>query len=313
MSSGYSQTIKNLNGCTIMDGHFVLKKLLGAGAFGTVYLAERVSRGKGGDKERFAVKVMPKHAPTSLEKKQLNDELLLQMAASGHRNVLKAREVSHATLKGEEFVCIRMDLCKQDMLDAIYEGAFDSEERARSAFLQIVDGVMHSHENGVYHRDLKFENILCSGKGKDFSLQIADFGLATKESIITNGWYAGTSKFMPPECISSAYRRPQGYSPAQQDTWAIGFMLAMVCGNNMNPWDIACPNRDARFDYYTEDTSRLRGMLPDASDELIEMLRFKVLTVDPSERASLQELRSFIETAPLFKKEKGFFSKLFNS
>ncbi|KAK7460999.1 hypothetical protein VKT23_008926 [Stygiomarasmius scandens] len=304
-----SQTIKSLEGCFIMDGHFELKKLLGAGAFGTVYLAERVARGKENDGERFAVKVlpMPRHASTQ-EKQLLVAELLLQMEVSGHKNVVHAREVSHATLKGEEFACIRMDLCEGgDMLDALREGIFDSQKQARSAFLQVIDGVMHSHHRGVFHRDLKYENVLCASKGKESCLQIADFGLATKETLITNGHCAGTPRYMPPECISRAFRGPQGYSPAQQDIWAIGTMLALLCGDL--PWQVACPVSDPKFAADLQDPSTFS--LKHASDELVNFLRTKIFTVDPSKRASLEEIRDFVKRKPLFEKE-GFFSRLFS-
>ncbi|KAK7470236.1 Serine/threonine protein kinase [Stygiomarasmius scandens] len=308
MSYQHSQ-IKSLEGCFIMDGHFELKKLLGAGAFGTVYLAERVARGKENDGEKFAVKVLSVPKGESVQKMQLVDELLLQMEAAGHKNVLRAKEVSHVTLKGEEFACIRMDLCEGgDMLDALKEGTFDEEKRARSAFLQVIDGVMHSHKNGVFHRDLKYENVLCTTEGKELCLKIADFGLATKHTVVPYGYYAGTPRYMPPECVSLALQNPQGYSPAQQDIWAIGMMLALLCSGKKLPWGIACPVSDPDFLAYSMDSSMLRGELGYASDELVDFLRFRVLTVDPSQRASLQEIRDFVEKKALFKKE-GLFSK----
>ncbi|KAK7470190.1 CBL-interacting serine threonine-protein kinase [Stygiomarasmius scandens] len=293
-----------------MDGHFELEQMLGAGAFGTVYLAERVARGRGNDGEQFAVKVMPMPGRTSTQEKQLAAELSLQMEVSGHKNVVHAREVSRATLRGEEFACIRMDLCDGDMLDAMNHGAFIKEKSARSAFLQIIDGVMHLHEKGVFHRDLKFENVLCAtAEGKEICLKIADFGLATKDTLVPYGRYAGTPRYMPPECVSLALRGPQ-YSPAHQDIWAIGIMLAIVFGGNGAPWKAACPVSDPDFLGYFTDSSKLSDYLPDASPELVDFLQFKVLTVDPLKRASLQEIRKFVEKKPLFKKE-GFFSKFF--
>ena len=39
-----SQNIKKLEGCSIMNGHFKLGKLLGSGAYGTVYSAVRAGK-----------------------------------------------------------------------------------------------------------------------------------------------------------------------------------------------------------------------------------------------------------------------------
>ncbi|KAK7439056.1 hypothetical protein VKT23_017762 [Stygiomarasmius scandens] len=311
MSSGRSQTIKNLKGCAIMDGHFKLKKLLGAGAFGTVYLAERVAKGAENDGERFAVKVMPRPDKETPGMQQLAGELLLQMKVSGHKNVLHARELSSSMLKGEKFACVRMDLCEGDMRNAMSKRVINSESHIREAFLQVLDGVMHLHKHNVYHRDLKFDNVLYVKEGKEINVKIADFGLATGKKVITDGSYAGTSRFMPPECISPTYRRSKGYSPAKQDIWALGIMLAALCGGKF-PWLLACSS-NVRFQVYANDSSILNTYLLNASDELVEMLRHRILTVDPTKRASLEEIRQFVATAPLVKTEKGFFSKLFSS
>ncbi|THV04737.1 kinase-like protein [Dendrothele bispora CBS 962.96] len=272
-----SFTIQELEGCSIMDGHFKLKKLLGSGSFGTVYLATRARPGVGKEiGEKFAVKVIPRPELASEEKKKLDAELKLQAMAGGHWNVVEVREVSYETLKGEEFACIRMDLSEGgDMARAIRKGVFNKEERVRSAFLQIIDGMLHCHENGVYHRDLKPGNVLFSMEGKNIRMRIADFGLATDEKVCNDGRFPGTPKYMPP-----------------------GLSMSV----------------DPFFRAYMDDPSMLGQYLPRASNELVRMLRRSVLTLDPSSRVSLQELRDFVETAPLFKegREKGFLAKIFN-
>jgi len=181
-----------------MEGHFKLKKFLGSGAFSVVYLAVRARKGARKEGGKFAVKVLPK-ALVPEEKAKLDTELDLQTRAGGHRNVVEAREVSREKLKGEEFVCIRMDLCDDgDMARAIEKGIFNKEEQVRSAFLQIIDGILHCHENGVFHRDLKPENVPVSVEDKDVRVKIADFGLATNDKVCYDLDFPGTPKYMPP-------------------------------------------------------------------------------------------------------------------
>ncbi|THU99917.1 kinase-like protein [Dendrothele bispora CBS 962.96] len=296
-SQNQKQTIKKLEGCLIMGGHFKLKKLLGAGSFGTVYLAKRVTKSNSNDGEKFAVKVMPRPEEGSVEKWMLDEEL-------------QVREASYETLKGEKFGCIRMDLCEGgDMNQAILRGMLDKEEQVRSALLQVIDGVMHCHDQGVYHRDLKPANILCSMEGEGVRVRIADFGLATQEAMMSDDTVAGTKSFMPPECICSEFGRPN-YSPALQDLWAVGMIVAGM-SSGVFPWRTA-RTTDPSFMFYMENPTRLGELMPRASDEVVQILQY-VFRTDPFSRVTLEQLREVVEKAPLFKEDekRGFFDKLF--
>jgi serine/threonine protein kinase len=304
-----SQNIEKLEGCFIMNGHFKLTKVLGTGAFGTVYTAVRaVGKGVG---EKFAVKVMPR-PDVGPKQKLMLDELRLQAAVGGHKNVVEVREVSNETLNGESYACIRMDLCDVgDIFTATRKGVFDKEERVRSAVLQIIDGMIHCHQRQVFHRDLKPDNILCSMEGKDVRVRIADFGLATDQQVCyeEDGVY-GTMKYMPPE----RFRLSQAgatYSPEKQDTWAIGYILATMC-NGKFPWAMASAT-DPWFRRYLEDADVLAELLPLVSQELVKVLK-GALDTSPASRMSLKELREHVEKVPLFKKEekRGFWAKLFD-
>ncbi|THU99916.1 kinase-like protein [Dendrothele bispora CBS 962.96] len=314
-SQNKNQTIKKLEGCLIMGGHFKLKKLLGAGSFGTVYLAKRVAKSNSTgatstDGEKFAVKVMTRPEEGSVEKWMLDEELRLQATVAGHQNILQVREASYETLKGAKFGCIRMDLCEGgDMNRAILRGMLDKEEQVRSALLQVIDGVMHCHDQGVYHRDLKPANILCSTEGEEVRVRIADFGLATQEAMMSDDTVAGTKSFMPPECICPELRRPN-YSPALQDLWAVGMIVAGM-SSGVFPWRTA-RMKDPCFRFYVEDPTRLGELMPRASNEVVQILQY-VFRTDPFSRITLEQLREVVEKAPLFKEEekRGFFDKLF--
>jgi serine/threonine protein kinase len=49
------------------------------------------------------------------------------------------------------------------------------EEEARKYFQQLINAVDYCHSRGVYHRDLKLENLLLDASG---NLKVSDFGLS---------------------------------------------------------------------------------------------------------------------------------------
>lgn len=87
----------------------------------------------------------------------------------------------HSVYEDESFVYIVLDLIRSgDLRKSIYERRapyYGNDEIVRAVFGQIVDAVGYCHKKGVYHRDLKPDNILTSEDGK--SIWLADFGLAT--------------------------------------------------------------------------------------------------------------------------------------
>uniref|UniRef100_A0A182MBB2 Protein kinase domain-containing protein n=1 Tax=Anopheles culicifacies TaxID=139723 RepID=A0A182MBB2_9DIPT len=97
-----------------------------------------------------------------------------------------------------------------------------SENRVRKMLYQIALGLEHLHQNGVFHRDVKPENILVKFSGgivgRKEILQLADFGSATR---ISNrppfAIYIATRWYRAPECMLSL-----GYYGPKMDVWAVG-------------------------------------------------------------------------------------------
>lgn len=71
------------------------------------------------------------------------------------------------------------------------------EKCGKLLFYKILLGVRGCHEAGVYHRDLKLENIVID---ENFEPKICDFGFATDESGELSH-ICGTKMFFPPQFI----------------------------------------------------------------------------------------------------------------
>ena len=89
------------------------------------------------------------------------------------------------------------DLCAGDLHSVIGKLTFFREdELVRRVFVKIIDAVEYCHSRGVYHRDLKPQNILISSKTGEFDIFVADFGLLTMSKVTASS--CGTPCFMSP-------------------------------------------------------------------------------------------------------------------
>ena len=75
--------------------------------------------------------------------------------------------------------------------------------------------VDYLHDQGLFHRDIKAENIAIDGQGY---LKLIDFGLATL-SCQRRETFCGTPEYMAPEIVAD-----QAYD-AKVDNWAIGILI----------------------------------------------------------------------------------------
>ena len=116
-----------------------------------------------------------------------------------------------------------------------------SDDAARKYFHELIGGLEYCHAHGVFHRDLKLENLLVDNEGK---LKISDFGLSTKVRTVDDSAGAlspsqrrtaeatllktrcGTPQYAAPEIIGT-----NGYFGAAVDIWACGVILYIfLCG-----------------------------------------------------------------------------------
>lgn len=172
-----------------------------------------------------------------------------------------------------------------ELFDAVAAEGRLSEDRTRSYFQQLIDGVAYCHSRRVYHRDLKPENLLLSGDKQ--TLKITDFGLssikaqnASTELLHT---IMGSPHYIAPEIITSA---AEGYEGSKVDVWAGGIILfGMLAG--FLPFD----HSNTR-DLYRAIVYSPVKYPPHFSYDVIKLLR-SMLHKDPSKRPSMAQVKAF--------------------
>ncbi|XP_048859989.1 serine/threonine-protein kinase pim-1-like [Brienomyrus brachyistius] len=199
-------------------------ELLGEGGFGAVYAGTRKADGF-----PVAIKYARKD-DKELELPGLDEPIPLEVALmmlvsheSSCANVLKLLDWFSGP---EDYIMIleRPDPC-QDLYEFCYsKGGYLSEDVARHVLMQVLQALRHCQDSGVFHRDLKTENLLI--RTDTLEVKLIDFGCGDKWKDTPYVEYSGTEDFAPPELFLSGE-----YLAGPTTVWSVGVTLyELVCG-----------------------------------------------------------------------------------
>ncbi|MHC4593128.1 MAG: serine/threonine-protein kinase, partial [Planctomycetota bacterium] len=177
-------------------GDYVLKRLLGHGGMGAVYLAEEKSNGR-----QVALKILSGSMATNGEytRRFLTEARLATQL--DHPNIVNVwdygREQGHYYLAMEyvDGLSCRAKIGQDGPLHW---------RRAIEIAVQVAEGLEAAAERGIIHRDIKPENILLDAEGR---ARIADLGLAKEEGIVEplpSDTSLGTPDYMSPEQVANS-------------------------------------------------------------------------------------------------------------
>ncbi|HLY42502.1 MAG TPA: protein kinase [Terracidiphilus sp.] len=210
--------------------HYEILRKLGAGGSGVVYLANDTLL-----QRPVVLKVL---RTGMLSAAQMRSTMLREArlaSAIEHPNVCAIYEVGESGAEGY----IVMQYVPGQSLDRLIERGPANPQLVLSVGIQIADGLQAAHALGIFHRDLKPQNVMLTEGGL---VKILDFGLArrlrpedagfdpskpalAKDSSLAATYTArgGTVRYMAPEQFVT------GHSSVQSDVWALGVILYELC------------------------------------------------------------------------------------
>jgi serine/threonine-protein kinase len=175
-------------------GSFRLGRVIGRGAMGEVYEAQRV---QGGD--LAAVKLLHPHvlAQADLAARFVREARIVSNLNDAH--VVRVLEVSAEDSRVPYLAMERLQ--GQDLTDYLREHKRMSVRGVLTMLRQVGSGLDAARAAGVVHRDLKPRNLFLAKVGSQEMWKILDFGVAriTGEETLTQDQIVGTPNYMAPE------------------------------------------------------------------------------------------------------------------
>lgn len=271
----------------------------GEGTFSEVLKAQSIKTGR-----HVAIKCM-KNTFDSLEQVNNLREIQALRRLGGHPNVIKLAEVLYDEPTGR--LALVFDLMDMNFYEAIRgRRHYLPEGKVQHCTYELLKALDHMHRNGIFHRDVKPENVLLTPTeiGED-QVKLADLGscrgIYSRQPYTE---YISTRWYRAPECLLT-----DGYYNFKMDIFAAGCvwfeimaLFPLFPGANEldqiqkihNVLGTPSPELLARkfkrnashmdFNFPEKKGTGIERLIPHASKEVTELMK-KMLEYDPDDRA----------------------------
>nr|XP_046236746.1 serine/threonine-protein kinase pim-2-like isoform X1 [Scatophagus argus] len=199
---------------------------IGQGGFGSVHAGFRNSDCRG---------VAIKHIPMRTVKKEkvkcngkvfnviLEVALMLKAAdlpgSIGRSTVVSLLDWYH--LDEELILVMERPTCCMDLCSYLKSrGGYLDEHEAKMIMRQLVDAAIDMHSKGVFHRDIKLQNVLVQLNNGVPTVRIIDFGCGSLSTEMPHSTFCGTPAYFPPEWFEC-----RKYTARPTTVWQLGALF----------------------------------------------------------------------------------------
>jgi serine/threonine protein kinase len=190
---------------------YQLQKKIGAGAMAVVYKAKQISLDR-----TVAVKVLPKRLSKNAEFVERFYREGKAAAALNHNNIVQAIDVGEA---GGFHYFVMEYVEGNTVYDELTAAKVYNETEAIAIIRQVAEALLHAHERGIIHRDVKPKNIMLT---RDRIAKLADMGLARATSDVEAAMAEAGRAYGTPYYISPEQIRGEVHIDQRADIYSLG-------------------------------------------------------------------------------------------
>ena len=239
----------------VVAERYHIKKKLGEGGMGQVYLAEHVKMGR-----RCAIKIM---SPGSMNDADAISRFNREAANASRINHPHVCAIYDFGETQDGLIYLAMEFIEgQSLTGIIEEHGTLPLPRAAEMIQQAADALQAAHDLGIVHRDLKPDNIMVTTtRGKD-TIKVVDFGIAkaagggeSNQKVTKTGFVVGTPEYMSPEQLAG------DAVDGRSDVYSLGLVFyRMITGTTPFPAD---SQQETMIKRLTDDPIPLATVRPD--------------------------------------------------
>ncbi len=246
-----------------------LKKEIGHGSFGRVYLGEDLKT-----KELYAIK--------RVDKRQLQQSQYLEKAFWKEVEIMRKIQSPYSVklynvLTSLHYYNMVEELCDGDLYTELMkrQNGFSTEE-VRRIMIQLNDAFAQMQKHKIVHRDLKVQNVFIKyTKRPEFDVKLGDYGFSKELSDDITATKLGTPITMAPEILMN-----RAYT-SKADLWSIGVIIYHLLFKDL-------PFKGINEVMILQNI--LHNNIPrNPTDQLLNDLIHRLLVVDPKKRITWKD------------------------
>ena len=260
------------------EASYKVHKTIAINVYSQIYSAIREHDGK-----EFILKKIPTVPATSFERNLIG-------TLESHQNVM---DIDHKfQADGDTVLVMAKAIC--DLCSVLESIEMENWSPVwPNYYQQLLNGVQHLHLNGIYHCDLKPDNLLLFENGQTVkTLKICDFGLATNR-IVIHQRKRGTLGYMSSECFAPNRHATDTYFlGTKNDIWSCGVILINFASLK-SPWRFPAFEDPWFAHFYTETQPVISRLVLEKQFKIetaIVPVIQKILNLRPGERPNIKEL-----------------------